>query len=70
MSIPETFKDLVLECIPKSRPVDETELWDRIVRRCQKHGFIPIFGQAKSSITNLYKAGSIRKKDGGVYRVV
>ena len=65
----ENFKELVLDCIPKSRSVSEQELWERIVRKCKVVDVCPIFGQAKTSLKHLFDEGIIKKSGSGVIRV-
>ena len=62
MEINETafnIPSFVLACIPKSRPLTQSELIVKYIQLCERNHVLPLAGQLKTAIKRLYDLGAI-----------
>jgi hypothetical protein len=58
---------LALESIPKSRFINELELWDKFEQVCKRNNVIPLTIQLRAALKRLKSAGLITfKRNQGV----
>lgn len=57
-----SIQEIVLECIPKTRGLTESELTARYTARCDANKIMPLWGQLATALRNLRQSGKVKLK--------